>query len=228
MTRQVTLYCFLHILPGDYWLRYILGVRLKSPFIVFIGALWLVLSIVGMSALASYSSRPGDPGDSPLSWPQATSLTRFKGFNLLVFVHPECPCSRATIGELDRLLASVKEKPATRVVFLRPAGWSDEQVEGDLWRKAAAIPGVQLSRDSEGRETELFGASTSGHTVLYDVNGRLVFSGGLTASRGHMGDSEGQRTIASHLSGEKTGGLFGRIFGCGLFGSGTRVAGAKP
>ena len=40
-----------------------------------------------------------------------------------------------------------------------------------------------------------FGAETSGQTLLYDRDGRLLFSGGTTGSRGHDGDNAG---FASH------------------------------
>jgi hypothetical protein len=45
-------------------------------------------------------------------------------------------------------------------------------------------PAQRARADAEGVEMHRFGALTSGQTLVYDAAGRLLFSGGITASRG--------------------------------------------
>ena len=79
----------------------------------------------------------------------------------------------------------------------------------------------------DGREARLFGAATSGQTMVYGRNGHLLFSGGITAARGHYGDNAGASAIGALLeqptpqSGRKTA-----VYGCALFAP--RSSPAKP
>jgi hypothetical protein len=96
-----------------------------------------------------------------------------------------------------------------------PAGWT----KSDLGEIAAAIPGVTASWDDSGLEATRFGAATSGHVVLYGALGRLLFSGGITASRGHSGDNAGRDAIVSAISTGEPGQGAAPVFGCSLLDS---------
>ena len=89
----------------------------------------------------------------------------------------------------------------------------------DLWRRAAAIKGVTVVQDSEGVEAERFHAATSGYTLLYGSDGRLLFSGGITGARGHAGDNAGRSAIAALLTAEGAPTGTTPVFGCSLLGS---------
>ena len=65
---------------------------------------------------------------------------------------------------------------------------------------AAEIPGVEVVSDEDDAQSAAFGAAVSGQTLLYDREGRLIFSGGITAARGHAGDNAG-RSARSRESG---------------------------
>jgi hypothetical protein len=86
----------------------------------------------------------------------------------------------------------------------------------DLWQTASTIPGAAALRDDDGIEAARFGAATSGFTVVYDAHGRLLFRGGLTASRGHEGDSFGQRRVVSLLTTGAADRSDSPVFGCAL------------
>jgi hypothetical protein len=103
-----------------------------------------------------------------------------------------------------------------RVVMVAPPGVDGEWDDTALRDRAGAIPGVWLGRDAEGREASRFGAQVSGFTLLYDAGGRLMFAGGLTASRGHEGDSLGLRQIAAALDGRPVEVREVPTFGCAL------------
>ena len=70
--------------------------------------------------------------------------------------------------------------------------------------------------DVEKYEARLFEARTSGHVVLYDAGGRLLFSGGITRARGHVGDNYGRQQVSSLLRNHTVRVADGPVFGCPL------------
>ena len=98
---------------------------------------------------------------------------------LLVFCHPHCPCTRATLLELRRVLAHEGVPADCQVYFYRPRGESQDWATGSLRSLAASLPGVTIRDDPDGDRARAFGARTSGHTLLYGRDGRLLFDGGL-------------------------------------------------
>ena len=162
---------------------------------------WLIIVGGGLAALARYSGTPLPSSAVFAHWPADSHVPRSERQPaLIMFAHPQCPCSRASLGELARLMVRVQGRVAPIVLFYRPAdaefGWE----RTDLWDSAAMIPGVQVATDVEGIEAERFGVAVSGHVLLYDTRGRLVFSGGITPARGHAGDNAGSAAIASLLN----------------------------
>jgi hypothetical protein len=85
-----------------------------------------------------------------------------------------------------------------------------------LRRSAAEIPGVTVLSDVDGTEARKFGAETSGHTFLFDHLGRLLFSGGITQSRGHAGDNAGESAIVSLANTRTSSQTKTFVFGCSL------------
>jgi hypothetical protein len=137
---------------------------------------------------------------------------------LIMFAHPQCPCSRASIEELNRLLARSHGNVAAQVWFFKPAGFPADWTRSDLWRSAAAIPGVTVHDDPDGAQARLFGAETSGYVLLYDPRGQLRFKGGITGSRGHAGDNDGEDAIVSLLAGQQVNLKQTPVYGCSLLG----------
>ena len=54
------------------------------------------------------------------------------------------------------------------------------------------LPDVTVVRDDMAGEARRFGAVTSGQTLLFDTQGNLLFSGGITAARAQAGDNAGR------------------------------------
>ena len=183
-----------------------------------IGVGWLFAVGVGLAVVMNYESSAGHAGETPSAWPKEASIILDAARpTLVMFAHPKCPCTRASLGELNRLLANCDNRPSVHVFFLKPDGQNDDWAKDDLWRSAANIPGLVLHEDAGGREAEHFGAQTSGHVVLYDSRGRLLFKGGITAARGHAGDNTGENLILARLSGQDAGTAKETpVFGCAL------------
>jgi hypothetical protein len=103
------------------------------------------------------------------------------------------------------------------VLFYKPAGEADAWAKTDLWQSAAALPGVTVLADDDGREAQRFNSTTSGQVVLYDTAGRLLFSGGITGARGHAGDNAGRSAIVALLNRGVAAHKETPVFGCALF-----------
>jgi len=173
--------------------------------------------IAGSGALWRYASSAGDSGKAPASWPAASALVRSAtGKTLVMFAHPQCPCTQASLGELALLMARSGSGLDAYVVFLEPDGVSDEWTHTSRVEEAACIPGVTVFFDKNGREARVFGAATSGQTDLYDAGGRLLFSGGITAARGHSGDNAGRDAIVEWASTGAARRTCTPVFGCAL------------
>jgi hypothetical protein len=183
-----------------------------------LGVVWLGGVTAGLGWLAVYDNNPGVPAHAPARWPADSRLAHDTTRPTLVMLaHPRCACTRASVGELAELMARAHDRPKAYVVFIKPAGTTSTWNDTDLWQSAAAIPGVSVIRDDDGRETERFGAETSGSTLLYDATGRLIFSGGTTGSRGHAGDNIGRASILALLNREQGLRANTSVFGCPLF-----------
>jgi hypothetical protein len=182
------------------------------------GALWLFMVVVGVGALWSYESTPGASASAPGMWPAASRIKPDADrATLVMLAHPHCPCTRASIGELARLMTQAQGRVTAYVLFVKPAGFSDEWVQSDLWASVAAIPDVTPVMDDSGAEAALFHAETSGQTVLYDAAGNLLFRGGITSARGHAGDNAGRTAIVSLLASDEAEERDTPVFGCPLF-----------
>lgn len=180
-------------------------------------ALWLAATGGGIAVLSAYSGAPGRQEAPPTAWPAASSLELDPAHpTLVLFLHPQCPCSSATLEQLARLLTVSADKPATHLCFVRPAGLDEELVHGSLWRQAERLPEVRLHVDEDGREARLFGAATSGAAVLFDTAGRPLYSGGITVARGHSGDNPGRSALTAILSGREPAVATAPVFGCDL------------
>lgn len=180
---------------------------------------WLTTVLAAMTVLTNYSSAPGPTGEVCQIWPADSPITRQPGkLSLLLFAHPKCPCTRATIGELAIVMRHCREQIDCHVLFMRPSSKPDDWARTDLWQSASDIPRVNVAVDLDGREAMRFGAATSGAAVLFDADGRLLFHGGITSSRGHSGSNLARDSVIALARREKPSCTESPVFGCELFG----------
>jgi hypothetical protein len=152
-------------------------------------------------------------------WPADVRLSPEQGKPMLLLIaHPQCPCTRASLGELEQIMTGRQELVKAYVLFYKPAGVAEEWVKSDLWRSATKIPGVTVEADEEGRMTRSFGADTSGQVLLYDQQTHLVFQGGITSARGHAGDNRGRLAIETFLDTGRMTVSQTPVFGCSILG----------
>jgi hypothetical protein len=180
--------------------------------------LWLLVVGVGLSVLWGYENTPGVAAEPPPMWPAESQIQRAPdSVTLVMLIHPHCPCTRASLGELASVMAHCQGRLKAYVLFLKPTGLSDDWEKTDLWQSAANIPGVYAVVDEGGAEASRFHAATSGQTILYAADGHLLFSGGITASRGHSGDNAGRSAVVSLVNEGAAERADTFVFGCPLF-----------
>lgn len=187
----------------------------SSPMLALGIASWALLVIGGFVWLAEYSGAPGRSARAPETWPAASAIDRDERRpTLLVVLHPRCSCSAATLVEVRRLLRDAPVAPDTWLVFTRPPGVAPDWHESATFTEASAMRGVHVLVDDGGVESARFDAATSGQTLLYATDGRLVFEGGITPARGHAGDSRGRDELLALLAGSATSAESTSVFGC--------------
>src|SRR5580658_1048143 len=162
------------------------------PIRIALCAIWLLAMVAGIAIILNYENTSGAVGATAGQWPAQTQIKLDpREDTLVMFAHPQCPCTRASIDELNRIMSKCGGHLVAHVLILKPAGVPHNFVMTGLRHSAASIPGVEVDDDPQGRLAQKFGAETSGFVVLYNPQGKLLFSGGITGSRGHEGDNPG-------------------------------------
>jgi hypothetical protein len=201
----------------------------RRALLTVVGLSWLLVIAVGVGVLWSFENTAGLAAAAPGQWPSASQLPAPRGrFSLVVLLHPQCACSRATVAELARLMTKVRGTVDVNVLVLADDAIGDGWSRSDLWDAAAAIPGVNIFADEGGTEARHFGTATSGEAILYDAAGRLQFSGGITRSRGHEGENAGRSALESILRDGMALRSSTSVFGCPLFAETRRTAVGIP
>jgi hypothetical protein len=184
---------------------------------VFVFACWLACAVAGTGLALRYSSAAGPAARAPKHVEPAVSDLAAHAYEVLVFLHPRCPCSRATVEELDRIAARVGKRASIRVFVLADEQRGSEWSHSALWDAAARIPSAVVTEDDGGAAARAHGARTSGTTLCYSPSGALLFEGGITAARGHAGDNAGADAIVAAVLGERASVERTPVFGCELF-----------
>jgi hypothetical protein len=181
--------------------------------------MWGSAVAIGFLALQLHGSSPGPIGAVIGHWPNSTRVPLTPGRPTLVMaVHPQCPCTRASAWELARVLTSCQGLAEVYILIFLPERAGHGWVTPDVLQRLGTMPGVHLVDDPAGEEAAHFGARTSGQVALYAQNGRLLFRGGITGTRGHEGDNAGRRALIGLIRNNRSS--YPRetpVFGCPIF-----------
>lgn len=137
-------------------------------------------------------------------------------YNLILIAHPKCPCTAATLEELDKIVARTQGRLAVHAVFYAMHDAEESWFDTKNWHKSASIPALMRHKDYGGAYTTDFGAQTSGQILLYNQENRLVFNGGITAGRGHAGDNVGELSVIEWVQVGHSTVSSTPVFGCHL------------
>lgn len=195
----------------------------KRVLLITVVSLWVLAIAYFGAQMMAFDNTPGKPALAPAHWPSQTALTRTPDRKqLIMFVHPECTCTLASLEQLRRLETLTGNGIAAEIV---------------LWHSAIAHKqrdwtvesgGAKVFDDQNGLEARRFGAQTSGQTLIYDESGQLAYAGGLTVFRAEAG---GDPLLKQILRGigvphQKTA-LEKAVFGCPINSSGPLASTSK-
>jgi len=156
------------------------------------------------------------PRESAMWWPeQADILRNEQELTLLMFLHPRCPCTRASLHELEQVLREAGQPGATFVVYQPRAGDATWQTS-PLLDVIRALPEAKIVWDQQGQITKKFGAVTSGQVQLYRPSGECLFNGGITRLRGHEGTNAASEQLLAALQGKPSALAPTAVYGCAL------------
>lgn len=188
----------------------------KYFWVGFAGILWFGLLGAGFGFLVVYQTTPGIMEQVLAEWPRESALARSPDRpTLVLFAHPHCPCTRASADSLSWIMEKAGGNVAAHVVLFKSPEFKTGWIDTNLYDTFKKIPGVTVHEDVGGKEIRTFRADISGETVLYGVDGKLLYGGGITAARGHAGDNEGRNAVVSLVKGNRANSHF-PVFGCSL------------
>lgn len=162
--------------------------------IILLSCLWVGGIGIGSTAMLNHEFTAVPQANAPLTIPDTISSLDLedKALTIAIAVHPDCPCTEASLEQLDRLLLRNSEN--IQIIGLVRA--NAETIESNsYWQRLEALPNTHPISDPDGKIANQLGARVSGATIAYDANGILRFQGGITASRGHAGSSRGLDTL---------------------------------
>jgi len=184
--------------------------------LVLAALLWTTTIGAMVHAIRRFESTPGRAADALGSWPAASRIPRAPGqWRLVMLIHPHCSCSRASITELERIIEHSPPSLRTYIVVYRPSDFAKGWETTDVFTAASRLPRTRIVLDQDGHEARLFRGFTSGQTYLYDGDGKLRFSGGITLLRGHAGFNSGSAEVIE-IARSKSGAGSHPVFGCAI------------
>ncbi len=210
---------------GSYQIADLLEVHPKTrkipPFLYRIAVLWACILAGLFFALIAYGTTPGPsslpPTRSPLR-PAADELqtSAVADWEVVMAVHPKCPCTVASLNELKRLLTKVDNDVKCRFLVYHPAKTEPDWIDGKITSRLSQFPRSTILADEDGEVALKLGMQTSGAVVVFDPHGKTRFHGGITVSRNHEGDNLGVRSISMLIQGQTPPLTTTPVFGCRL------------
>lgn len=188
----------------------------KTSTIIIFSVIWLGLLGFAYSLLVSYENTANKTEVNPKLWPRESQLKFDKRKdNLIIFLHPRCPCSDSSLEELNKLMAKSPKSINVIAVFMSSEKQDKETwLKGKLWKDIKANQEIKVFIDEKNTEIKRFKVNTSGEVLLYNSMGRLTYSGGISPARGHAGDNKGSQLIMKYLQGYKVQNAQSPVFGC--------------
>jgi hypothetical protein len=199
----------------------------SRTFVALLLTLWAVGIGVGANILWRHETTAGAPSRAPSDWPPGSKIPRAAGkTTVILFGHPACPCTMASLEELARVLTSLPNDAEAFLVIEYPKEEASQFDHSPIEARAKEITKLTIIKDVGGSEVKRFGIQTSGETVVYSPSGTRVFSGGITPGRAHQGENAGSSAVIALLHHQPAQTSTTPVYGCALFTS-DEAAGLK-
>ena len=187
----------------------------RPAFFASAACLWLGALAAMFYFLTAYTYRHTPMGTPPSAHAARIPLASDR-LTLVMAVHPHCPCTRASIFELERLLVRCPGRIDCRILVFLPEAAPLDWAGPDPFGLASRLTDIHRINDFGGALARSLGCTTSGAVVLYDTHGEPVFWGGITAARGHAGDNLGSDSITAIAHGRAHVRRVTPVYGCAL------------
>ncbi|MBX3119673.1 MAG: hypothetical protein KF784_11450 [Fimbriimonadaceae bacterium] len=171
---------------------------------------WVICLAVGFNTFLTWETTPGVQGGQPTSTPVKTDTNKWQ---IVMVAHTECPCTRASFVNLEKLLIRYPSQLTCSVVFCGPNANPSSNSENVKY--AQRLKGAAIKFLSEDEVQAQYESATSGQVFLYSPSGDLTFKGGITNGRGHEGASEGTMAIGDLIEQRKAPAA-SPVYGCPL------------
>jgi hypothetical protein len=155
-------------------------------------ALWtagLLVALVGFTLWAAREEQKASAKSR--NWPEGAPLTLDPArLTLLLFVHPQCRGTEATLQTLAHVMEHCAgHANVTIMLYEDPAllaHWKGSPIKSE----AESIPGATVREDHLGEAASFFDVKTSGSALIFAPDGTLLYRGGITPGLGQVGDGE--------------------------------------
>lgn len=185
---------------------------------------WLLGTAYGFSFLLEHDFQSNDlPKTTAVNWSevlgdQSELSKQFSQhpLTIVVAVHPKCPCTKATLQELQERTKFANVSVKTMVLAYTPAS----EKENPEWTKTPTLdllqelPGASIVRDIDAGIAIRLRLEVSGAVLVTDQSGKTWLQGGITASRSCRGNCPGSIALEQILAGRLTRPVFSPVFGC--------------
>lgn len=194
-----------------------MSARFSTPLLFGVAFTWIGISLFGWCTLFRHTFRPSITAEIAARSLCAQGLAQpSEAFQIVIFAHPFCPCTQATLDKLDESLTRFPAKTSIRVIFVIEGLERSSVEESSSIAFARRLPKVEVQFDDTGEAVLHWGARVSGEVFAFNRSGHCVFHGGLTSGRGHKGDSLGQKELERRAAGGCDEQYAGPVFGCAL------------
>jgi hypothetical protein len=184
--------------------------------LVLAGLIWAATVGAMYQAVRRFETTPGRAAAVRTMWPARSRIVPDRDrWTLVMLIHPHCSCTRASLQELERIIEMSGPSLQTYVLVYRPADFQAGWEKTETFEAAKRLQRARVIVDPDGREARLLGGFTSGQTFLYDREGALRFSGGVTSLRGHAGVNRGSMDVVDIVRANARQGTH-PVFGCAI------------
>lgn len=180
------------------------------------GLIWAATVGAMYHAVRRFETTPGRGAAVRTMWPvRSRILPERDRWTLVMLIHPHCSCTKASLQELERIIEMSGTSLQTYVLVYRPSDFQAGWEKTETFEAAKHLQRAHVIVDPDGAEARLFGGFTSGQTFLYDREGALRFSGGVTSLRGHAGVNRGSMDVVDIVHAKAQQGTH-PVFGCAI------------
>jgi len=189
---------------------------LVTALLIAAGLIWAATVGAMYHAVRRFETTPGRGAAARTMWPARSTIVPVRDrWTLVMLIHPHCSCTRASLQELERIIEMSDPSLQTYVLVYRPADFKAGWEKTETFEAAKHLQRAHVLVDPDGAEARLFGGFTSGQTFLYDREGALRFSGGITSLRGHAGVNRGSMDVVDIVRAKAQQGTH-PVFGCAI------------